>query len=200
MSLVVGREDHCIYLSLCKTLDYVLVRVDNRWTKTIPLNKSHPINEHGLIQPYLVAYFKSNSLDIDNNKEWLKEYIKNATILEDSDSNGSMSNLYCNDNSPPREGNVSSIVKDCPYRPIQTDAQNCYMRSHNVGYRIRLGDAVYEWFRNQECKIFVFNKTDYNLSLMKKRITMKNMKKCIMKMAMMQTLVAKAKINAIQNE
>ncbi|ETO02935.1 hypothetical protein RFI_34478 [Reticulomyxa filosa] len=39
MSLVVGHKDHCIYLSLCKTLDYVLVRVDNRWMKTIPLNK-----------------------------------------------------------------------------------------------------------------------------------------------------------------
>ncbi|ETN97122.1 hypothetical protein RFI_40409, partial [Reticulomyxa filosa] len=27
MSLVVDHKDHCIYLGLCKTLDYVLVRV-----------------------------------------------------------------------------------------------------------------------------------------------------------------------------
>ncbi|ETO02484.1 hypothetical protein RFI_34947, partial [Reticulomyxa filosa] len=35
-------------------------------------------------------------------------------------------------------------------------------RSHNVGYRICLGGVVYEWFCNQECKSFVFNKTNYN--------------------------------------
>ncbi|ETO10968.1 hypothetical protein RFI_26407, partial [Reticulomyxa filosa] len=87
LSLVVGYEGHCIYLSLCKKL--------------------HTI-------------------------EWLKEHIRNAAILKDSDSNESMMHLYCNDNkNPPREGNVSLIVKDWPYRPIQIDAQNCYMRSHN---------------------------------------------------------------------
>ncbi|ETN99452.1 hypothetical protein RFI_38022 [Reticulomyxa filosa] len=76
MSLVVGHEGHCIYLSLCKKFDFILVRVDNRWMDTVPLNTPHPKNG-ALIQPYLVAYFKSNGLDIDKNKEWLKEYIKN---------------------------------------------------------------------------------------------------------------------------
>ncbi|ETN98680.1 hypothetical protein RFI_38812, partial [Reticulomyxa filosa] len=92
------------------------------------------------------------------------EYIKNATKLKDSCSNESIKHLYCSENKSlsPCEGNVASIVKDWPYRPIQTDAQNCYMRSHNVGYRIRLGNVAYKWFRSQECKSFVFNKTDYN--------------------------------------
>ncbi|ETN98039.1 hypothetical protein RFI_39483, partial [Reticulomyxa filosa] len=52
MSLVVGHKGHCIYLSLCKTLDYVLVRVDNRWMDTVPSNTSHSKNG-ALIQPYL---------------------------------------------------------------------------------------------------------------------------------------------------
>ncbi|ETN99345.1 hypothetical protein RFI_38136, partial [Reticulomyxa filosa] len=114
------------------------------------------INEHGLIQPYLLAYFKSNGSNIDKNKEWLKKYIKNATELKESNSNESMKHLYCSDNTSlsPREENIPSIVKDWPYRPIQTDAENSYLRSHNVGYRIRLGNVVYEWFRNQECKSF----------------------------------------------
>ncbi|ETO01382.1 hypothetical protein RFI_36058 [Reticulomyxa filosa] len=68
LSLVVGYEGHCIYLSLCKTLDYVLVRVDNRWMDTVPLDTSHPKNG-ALIQSYLVAYFKLNGFDIDKNKE-----------------------------------------------------------------------------------------------------------------------------------
>ncbi|ETO02367.1 hypothetical protein RFI_35069, partial [Reticulomyxa filosa] len=161
MSLVVGHEDHCIYLSLCKALDSILVRVDNRWTDTVPFNTPHPRND-ALIQPYLVAYFQLNSLNIDKNKEWLKEYIKNATKLKDSDSRESMMHLYCNDINPPREGNVSSIVKGWPYRPIQTDAQNSYLKSYNVGYRIRLGDVIYEWFRDQEYKSFVFKKRNFN--------------------------------------
>ncbi|ETO34309.1 hypothetical protein RFI_02785 [Reticulomyxa filosa] len=228
MSLVVGHEGHCIYLSLCKTLDYVLVRVDNRWMDTVPLNTPHSKNGE-LIQPYLVAYFKSNDLDIDKNKEWLKEYIKNATILKDSNSNESMMHLYCSDiNNPPREGKVLSIVEYWPYRPIQTDAQNCCLRSHNVGYRVRLGSVIYEWFRDQECKSFVFKKRNYNAIF--KENTMKSEKsneyvpspsetlshtelmKVLSKqwkvrfdemyngMALKQALVAKANIRTIQNE
>ncbi|ETN98182.1 hypothetical protein RFI_39332, partial [Reticulomyxa filosa] len=157
------------------------------------------------------------------------EYIKNATKLKDSGSIESMKHLYCSDNNPLREGNVSSIVKDWPYRPIQIDAQNCYMRSHNVGYRIRLGNVVYQWFRNQECRSFVFNKTDYNTvineekndneSIMSENVnkvkgenTLNHQLKISPKqlkveyeemyngMAMVQFLVAKANINAIQNE
>ncbi|ETO34685.1 hypothetical protein RFI_02405, partial [Reticulomyxa filosa] len=178
MSLVVGHEGHCIYLSLYKTLDYVLVRVDNRWMKTIPLNTPHPINEHGLIQPYLVAYFKSNDSNIDKNKEWLKEHIKNATKLKDSDSSESMKYLYCSDNKllSPHEGNVSSIVKDWPYRPIQTDAENCYLRSHNVGYQIRLGSVVYEWFIDQEGSSFVFKKRNYNKAINEEKSDNENIK------------------------
>ncbi|ETO32333.1 hypothetical protein RFI_04782 [Reticulomyxa filosa] len=133
-SLVVGHDGHCIYLSLCKTFDYVLVRVDNRWMDTVPLNTPHPKNG-ALIQPYLIAYFKLNGPNIDKNKEWLNEYIKNTTKLKDSGIND---------------------MKDWPYRPIQTNAENCYLRSHNVGYRIRLGNVVYQWFRDQELKSFVF--------------------------------------------
>ncbi|ETN99963.1 hypothetical protein RFI_37495, partial [Reticulomyxa filosa] len=187
---------------------------------TVPSNTPHPKNG-ALVQPYLVAYFKSNGLDIDKNKKWLKEYIKNATILKDSDINESMMHLYCSgNNSPPREGNVSLIVKGWPYRPIQTDAENCYMRSHNFGYRIRLGNVVYE--------CFVFNKTNYNTIINKEKskyngsenrvkggntlnisnattqISSKQLKveyeEMYNGMAMAQTLVAKANIHAIQNE
>ncbi|ETN99190.1 hypothetical protein RFI_38291, partial [Reticulomyxa filosa] len=80
-----------------------------------------------------------------------------------------MKHLYCSDNNksrfPPHEGNVLFIVKHWPYRPIQTNAQNCYMRSHNVGYRIRLGDVIYQWFRNQEGGCFLFNKRNYNMAI-----------------------------------
>ncbi|ETO35102.1 hypothetical protein RFI_01972, partial [Reticulomyxa filosa] len=170
MSLVVGHETHCIYLSLCKTLDSVLVRVDNRWMQTVPSNTPHSKNESGLIQPYLVASFKLGNSSVDKNKEWLKEYIKNATKLRNSESNESMTHLYCSDNNtlsslPPREGNVLSIVKNWPHRPIQADAQNCYLRSHNVGYRIRLGSVIYEWFRDQEYKSFVFKRRNYNAAI-----------------------------------
>ncbi|ETN99956.1 hypothetical protein RFI_37511, partial [Reticulomyxa filosa] len=41
-----------------------------------PCNEMSLMNGE-LIQPYLVAYFKSNDLNIDENKEWLKEYITN---------------------------------------------------------------------------------------------------------------------------
>ncbi|ETO12137.1 hypothetical protein RFI_25240 [Reticulomyxa filosa] len=164
VTLVVGHDGHCIYLSLCKTLDSILVRVDNRWMKTVPANTPHPKNELGLIQPYLVAYFNVNSSNIDKNKKWLKEYIKNATKLRESDSEESMRHLYCSDNNKssfPCEGNVLSIVKHWPYRPIETGSF-CYLRSNNVGYRIRLGDVIYTWVKNQEYKSFVFNTTNYN--------------------------------------
>ncbi|ETO07080.1 hypothetical protein RFI_30311, partial [Reticulomyxa filosa] len=162
MSLV-GHEDHCIYLSLCRTLDHVLMT-------TIPLNKPHLINEHGLIQPYLVAYFTSNGSSIDNNKEWLKKYIKNATILKDSGSNESMKHLYCSDNKSlsPREENISSTVKDWP--------QNCNLRSHNVRYRIRLDSVVYEWFRNQKYKRFVFKRRNHNKAIHEEKSNNENIK------------------------
>ncbi|ETN98952.1 hypothetical protein RFI_38535 [Reticulomyxa filosa] len=94
------------------------------------------------------AYFKLDDSSIDKNKEWLKEYIKNATKLRNSDSNESMTHLYCSDNNklsslPPREGNTF----------------------HNVGYRIRLGSVIYEWFRDQEYKSFVFKRRNYNAAI-----------------------------------
>ncbi|ETO11647.1 hypothetical protein RFI_25729 [Reticulomyxa filosa] len=60
-----------------------------------------------------------------------------------------------------------------------------------------LGNAVYEWFRNQECKSFVFNKTDYNTVIDEE----KNSNQSIMsgsasKIKGENTL----NINAIQNE
>ncbi|ETO07401.1 hypothetical protein RFI_29989 [Reticulomyxa filosa] len=152
MSLIIDHKDYCIHLSLCKTLDSILVRIDNRLMKIVPFNISHPKNELGLIQPYLVAYFSLNDSNIDQNKEWLKKYIKNAIQLKD------MNHLYCNDNNTlsPREGNVSSIINHWPYFSIQTDSNNSYLKNSNIGYRIRVGDINYEWFRNQETKSFVF--------------------------------------------
>ncbi|ETO17843.1 NTPase [Reticulomyxa filosa] len=183
ISLVVGHEGHCIYLSLCKTSDSILVRVDNRWMETVPSDTPHPRDEHKLIQPYLTAYFPWNGANIDQNKKWLKEYIKNATQLRDSNSNISMKHLYCSDGNnkqslnnslPPREGSLPSVVKHWPYRPIQIDANNCYLRSHNVGYRVRLGDDIYQWFRNQESKSFVFNRSNYNEAINNKSSTYEN--------------------------
>ncbi|ETO03429.1 hypothetical protein RFI_33980, partial [Reticulomyxa filosa] len=183
MNLVVGHKDHCVYLSLCKTSKLILVRIDNRWVETVPSNTSHPKNENGLIQPYLVAYFQLNSPKINKNKLWLKEYIKNAIILKNSENEESMKHLYCSDKKsshndfPPREGSLPSIVKKWPYRPIQKDANNCYLRSHNVGYRIRLDDVIYEWFRNEENKGFVFNKSNCNIAVQEQKKTHKNSKK-----------------------
>ncbi|ETO06705.1 hypothetical protein RFI_30687 [Reticulomyxa filosa] len=151
---------------------------------TVPLETPHPKNGE-FIQPYLVAYFKSNGSNIDKNKTWLEKYIKNATILRDDDSDKSMMHLYCSNKSSPREGDVSSIVKHWPYRPIQTDADNCYMRNHNVGYRIRLGDDIYRWLCNQERRSLVFNETDYKTVINEEK--------------MEQALVAKVNIHTIQN-
>ncbi|ETO09890.1 hypothetical protein RFI_27487 [Reticulomyxa filosa] len=100
-------------------------------------------NDHSIIQPLL---------NIDNNKKWLKKCIANAIILKDSDSHKSMMHLYCSgNNNLPREGIVLSVVKVGHYHSIQMDAQNCYLRSYNVEYRIRL-----------EYKSFVFKKRNYN--------------------------------------
>ncbi|ETO02663.1 hypothetical protein RFI_34755, partial [Reticulomyxa filosa] len=155
-----NEMNHCIYLSLYKTLDYVLARVDNRWMNTVPLNTPHPSNGHELIQPYLAAHFKSNDSNIDKNKGWLKEYIKKATTLKDGDSSESMKHLYCGDNKalPPREGN------------------NCYLRSHNVGYQIRLGDVIYGWFIDQEGSSFAFKKKNYNKAINEEKSDNENIK------------------------
>ncbi|ETN97855.1 hypothetical protein RFI_39671 [Reticulomyxa filosa] len=56
-------------------------------------------------------------------------------------------------------------MKDWSYRPIQKDAENCYLRNHNIGYRIRLGSVVYEWLRDQEGKSFVFKRRNYSAVL-----------------------------------
>ncbi|ETO10825.1 hypothetical protein RFI_26550 [Reticulomyxa filosa] len=167
MSLVVGHEDHCIYLSLCKIFKFILVRIDNRWMETIPSNTHNIENENKLIQSYLIAYFQSNGSKINKNKEWLKDYIKNGIKLRKSKCKKSMKHLYCDNKklSPPREGNLSLIVKEWPFRPIQIDAQNCYLRNHNIGYRIRVGDVLYKWFRDQECKSFVFSRSNYNKAI-----------------------------------
>ncbi|ETO07733.1 hypothetical protein RFI_29658 [Reticulomyxa filosa] len=176
MSLVVGHKGHTIYLSLCKTFNYILVRIDNRWMKTVPSN-THPkktIQTNNKrckeIQPYVVAYFPCNSENINKNKKWLKNYIKYAFAWRNEESNKSMEHLYsdiqslCN---TPREGDLPSIVKNWPYLSVQTDAQNCYMRGHNVGYRIRLNDIIYEWFRDQECKSFAFKRSHHNVGINK---------------------------------
>ncbi|ETO05574.1 hypothetical protein RFI_31820 [Reticulomyxa filosa] len=163
ISLVVGHKGHCIYLSLCKISDSIIVRVDNRWMKTVPSNTPHPRNEQR-IQPYVVAYFPCNGKNIDRNKSWLKDYIKTATELKSANENDSMSHLYCSDKKinrlPPCEGDVSAIVNNWPYRPVQTDANNCYLRSHNVGYRIRTGDHIYEWLYDEERKSLIFKKAN----------------------------------------
>ncbi|ETO33882.1 hypothetical protein RFI_03214 [Reticulomyxa filosa] len=151
ISLMVGNEDHAIYLSLCKTLDYILVRIDNRSMETVPFNTPHPKNKDGLIQPYLVAYFLCNSVILDKNKEWLRDYVKYTFAFRNEKSDQSMRYLYCSDIHPPHEGELPSIVKDWPYCPVQTSAGNCYLRNHNVGYQIRLGN-IYKWFRSKECK------------------------------------------------
>ncbi|ETN98588.1 hypothetical protein RFI_38903 [Reticulomyxa filosa] len=164
MSLVIIHKKHCMYLGLCKTSKSILVRVDNRWMGTVPSNTPHSENEHGSIQPYLVAYFPCSGSSINKNKKWLRDYIRDA-ITKD------MKYLYCSEKTlscnTPREGTLPPIVKEWPYRPVQTDANNCYLRSHNVGYRIRLGDALYQWFRDQECKSFVFSKSNYNTCINK---------------------------------
>ncbi|ETN99361.1 viral A-type inclusion protein [Reticulomyxa filosa] len=174
MSLVVGHKGHCFYLSLCKASNYVLVRIDNRLMDTVPSNTPHRRNKHKWIQPYLVAYFPCNSENINKNKEWLKNYIKNAFALRNKESDESMKYLYCSDiqsldDAPPREGESPSIAENWPYRPVQTDAENCYMRGHNVGYRIRLGDNLYRWFRDQEGKSFVFHRSHHSIGMNKQK-------------------------------
>ncbi|ETO03428.1 hypothetical protein RFI_33979 [Reticulomyxa filosa] len=169
MSLMVG---HCVYLSLCKTSKLILVRIDNRWMKTVPSNTPHPKNGDILIQPYLVAYFQLNGSKINKNKLWLKEYIKNAIILKNEKSKKSMRHLYCSDKRshndfPLREGSLPLIVKEWPYRPIQKDTNNCYLRNHNVGCRIRLGNAIYRWFHDQEIKSSVFYAKNYSAAVQK---------------------------------
>ncbi|ETN98387.1 hypothetical protein RFI_39123, partial [Reticulomyxa filosa] len=67
-------------------------------------------------------------------------------------------------------------MKDWPYRPIQKDAENCYLRSHNVGYRIRLDSVVYEWLRDQEGRSFVFKRRNYSAVLNEEKSNDENIK------------------------
>ncbi|ETO34401.1 hypothetical protein RFI_02694 [Reticulomyxa filosa] len=163
ISLAVGHKKHCIYLSLCKTLTSILVRIDNRWMKTVPSNISPPKkidNDCEWAQPYLVSYFQCSGSNVKQNKEWLKEYIKNATKLRDSQSKKSMKHLYCSDGNdfpPPREGSSPMITDNWPYCRVSIDANTCYLQNHDVGYRIRLGEAIFQWFCDQESKSFVFS-------------------------------------------
>ncbi|ETN97474.1 hypothetical protein RFI_40055, partial [Reticulomyxa filosa] len=98
MNLVIGHEDHSIYLGLCKTSIHILIRIDNRLMKTIP-SDTH-----------------LNKIESTRNKD--------CTLIKP----------YLN----------------WPYRPAQGNTENCYLRNHNIEYRIRLGDIIYEWFRNRE--------------------------------------------------
>ncbi|ETO06136.1 hypothetical protein RFI_31259 [Reticulomyxa filosa] len=113
MNLVIDHEDHSIYLSLCKISTYILIRIDNRWIKTIPsdthLNKIESTGNRDctLIKPYLVVYFPCNDINV-RHKEWLKNYIKNGFILRNNKSNEVMKYLYCSDIFT-REGKLPSI-------------------------------------------------------------------------------------------
>ncbi|ETO00350.1 hypothetical protein RFI_37097 [Reticulomyxa filosa] len=122
MSLVIGHEDHSIYLRLY-------------------INK---------------ALFSCNDINV-KHKEYLKNYIKDAFILRNNKSSEVMKHLYCSNIFPCKE-KLPSIVENWSYRPAQGNAENCYLRNHNIGYRIRLGDIIYEWFRNREGKSFLLNK------------------------------------------
>ncbi|ETO02529.1 phosphorylase [Reticulomyxa filosa] len=107
ISLIVGYKDYKFYLSLCKTSTSILIRLDNRWMGTVPLNTPHLKkvisingNNYEAIQPYLVAFFPCDSSNIEQNKEWLKNYIKYAIELRNSDSTESMEHLYGNVSKP----------------------------------------------------------------------------------------------------
>ncbi|ETO30954.1 hypothetical protein RFI_06165 [Reticulomyxa filosa] len=149
ISLMVGHKDHCIYLSLCKISDSILVRVENQ----VPYSKFHRKkfkNNCEVIQPYLLAYFQLNTSNTNKHKIWLKDYIKEATKLRNSESKKMMEHLYgINKKSQrenfPRVEKVPEIAKKWPYLPVQIDARNCHLRSDNVGYCIRTGEAIYKW-------------------------------------------------------
>ncbi|ETO04723.1 hypothetical protein RFI_32673 [Reticulomyxa filosa] len=102
------------------------------------------------------------------------------------------------------------------------------MRSYNIGYRICLGSMIYEWFRDQEYKSFMFKKKlqcnhqrKYNkngnksnerilssietlnhaelINTFSKQLNVE-FDELYNRMAVKQALVAKAKIYGIQNE
>ncbi|ETO36172.1 hypothetical protein RFI_00890, partial [Reticulomyxa filosa] len=184
MSLVVGHKGHCFYLSLCKASNYVLVRIDNRLMDTVPSNTLHPKNEDGWIQPYLVAYFPYNGVNINKNKKWLENYIKNAFEWRYGKDDESMKHLYCN--TPPCEGELPSIVNNWPYRPVQTDAENCYMRGHNVG-----------WFRNQEGTSFVFHRSHHSIGMNKQKKDQEKEKVKSLKQKMEHQMTGKKKFDLL---
>ncbi|ETO03237.1 hypothetical protein RFI_34173 [Reticulomyxa filosa] len=139
MNLVIGHEDHSMYLSLCKTSIYILIRIDNRLMKTIP-SDTH-LNKIGSIKNKDCTLIKPcNDINV-KHKEWLKYYIKDAFILRNNKSSEVMKHLYCSNIFPCKE-KLPSIVENWSYRPAQGNAENCYLRNHNIGYRIRLGDII----------------------------------------------------------
>ncbi|ETO00312.1 hypothetical protein RFI_37135 [Reticulomyxa filosa] len=114
------------------------------------------------------AYFKLGDSSIDKSKEWLKEYIKNATKLRNSESNESMTHLYCSDNNtlssvPPRESNVLSIVKKLTTLSNSNACTKLLFEKSQCGISNSFG-----WN-------FVFKKRNYNAAINEEKSNNENM-------------------------
>jgi HEAT repeat protein len=154
LSLSLAHAGHNIYLSLQKTETHYAVRVDNRWLNTTKSNGyTHPTNPKDEIQPYLVACFPLQ--DWSSQRPRLQNYLAEAGKLYGQPASQVINHLY-------RKGhiteNLPAFVQAWPYRPQQTTAQNCFMRSHNVGYRIRVGEALYRWLRKRALENSLFER------------------------------------------
>ena len=142
---------HCIYTTLTKREGHFVVRNDNRGYGE-ERHAEHVLQE-GYVRPYLVAHFPWK--DYDQHKGWLTRYLVGAlkNYFDYEDKSVAIDHLYQEGQSAPGhkdEEKLGSAWTDWPYRPTQTSARNCIMRSHNVGCRIGLGEKLYVWFRKQE--------------------------------------------------
>ena len=168
MSLALGygnslkKSGHCVYTTLIKRDGYLVVRNDNRWLGTVPKSTGHQVEPRVIsiarkpvqmdhVKPYAVAYFPLSTYS--KHKTWLKDYLEDAVrnyVDMICPVTKAMHHLYQVGGKGPCEGEQPVWITDWPYRPVQTTAQNCVMRSYNVGCHIRLGEDFYRWFREQE--------------------------------------------------
>ncbi|ETO28804.1 hypothetical protein RFI_08324 [Reticulomyxa filosa] len=123
-TFLLGVSQNCLKEKVIKkfSLDYQEIQHLNLYMKELQVQlkiiSSNKFNEISLVVTHkdhciylslckTAILFWRNCIfsNIDQNKEWLEGFIKNAAKLRDSDSKESMKHLYCSDNKacfPPR--------------------------------------------------------------------------------------------------
>ena len=150
LTLFSGHLQHTFYLTITRANNTYSLRIDNQSMATIPQNslppmRRSPSHSQREVQPFLVTYFPIE--DLDKKRPALVEYLVHSAQNQDEPSEIVMPLLY---KKIPAIGPRPPHIARWPYHLEQTDAQNCIIRNHNVGMRIRLGKVFYDYLRKEE--------------------------------------------------